>query len=401
MKVLVTGAHGFVGKNLCAALDNLKSRKDRTHPELFIEEVYEITRESSHEELMQACANADFVFHFAGINRPKDETEFMRGNYGFTGVLLDSLKEQHNCCPVMAASSIQASLLGRYAKSGYGISKLTMEKLLFEYEAETGAEVLVYRFANLFGKWSRPNYNSAVATFCYNIAHDLPIQVNDPATELELIYIDDLIQEMLNALKGNPHRCMCQGVQVFPDPQGKYCYVPVSHHVTLGYITELLYQYKGFSQSLMMPEIPEGSFEKKLYSTYLSFLPKEAVLFDMKMNQDHRGSFTELLKTKSNGQFSVNVSKPSITKGQHWHHSKWELFIVVSGHGLIQQRRIDSDEILEFEVSGEKIQAVYMLPGFTHNIINLSETEDLVTVMWANECFDSMHPDTYAKEVSQ
>ena len=387
MNILVTGANGFVGKNLVCALKNLRDGKDRTRPELSIDEIYEAGRNTTQEQLHDYCRKADFVFHLAGVNRPKDTAEFMTGNCGFTGSLLDTLKACGNTCPVMLASSAQASLEGRYAGSEYGKSKLAAENLLFRYAADTGAKVLVYRFPNLFGKWCKPNYNSAVATFCYNIAHDLPIQVNNPATELELGYIDDLVTELLDALEGKEHH------------DGQFCAVPVSHHATLETIVKLLREFHEQPETLLLPEIPAGSFAKKLYSTYLSYLPKEKIAFPLKMNMDARGSFTELLKTRNAGQFSVNISKPGITKGQHWHNSKWEFFMVVSGHGLIQERKIGTDEVLEFEVSGEQIEAVHMLPGYTHNIINLSNTENLVTLMWANEPFDPAHPDTYHEEV--
>ena len=399
MNILITGAAGFVGKNLTAALQNLRDGKDRTRPTLTIEEIYEYNRNTAPELLSEYCKKADFVFHLAGVNRPKNTVEFMTGNAGFSSLLLDTLKQCGNTCPVMLASSAQASLLGRYAGSEYGKSKLAGEQLFFDYAAQTGAEVLVYRFPNLFGKWCRPNYNSAVATFCHNMAHDLPIQVNDPATELELLYIDDLVSEMLDALEDHAHRCDYDGLTPQPNTAGRYCYVPVTHRATLGEIVGLLETFSAQPETLLMPEIPDGSFARKLYSTYLSYLPKEKVAFPLKMNVDARGSFTELLKTESCGQFSVNISKPGITKGQHWHHTKWEFFIVVSGRGLIQMRKIGSDEVLNFEVSGEKIEAVHMLPGYTHNIINLSETENLVTVMWANECFDASHPDTFFEEV--
>ena len=399
MNILITGAAGFVGKNLTAALQALRDGKDRTHPGLQIGQLYLYDIDSPAEVLEQGCKNADFVFNLAGVNRPQNAGEFMQGNFGFASSLLDTLKKYHNTCPVMLSSSIQATLVGRYANGEYGKSKKAGEELFFDYSAETGAKVLVYRFPNLFGKWCRPNYNSAVATFCNNLANDLPITVNDPAVELELLYIDDLIDEMLAALQGREHRCEFEGVDTVLTDDGRYCAAPVTHRVTLGRIVELLESFKAQPQTLVMPEIPQGSFEKKLYSTYLSYLPKEKVSFPLKMNQDPRGSFTELLKTEKCGQFSVNISKPGITKGQHWHHSKWEFFIVVSGKGLIQMRKIGSDEVLNFEVSGEKIEAVHMLPGYTHNIINLSDTEDLVTLMWANEPFDAQRPDTYREYV--
>lgn len=399
MKILVTGAKGFVGQNLVANLKNIQQGKNRTRPALQIDEIYEYDITSTQQELETYCAQADFVFNLAGVNRPKDQSEFMQGNFGFASTLLDTLKKHGNTCTVMLASSIQATLIGRYGESDYGKSKLAGEELFFAYAGETGAQVLVYRFPNLFGKWCRPNYNSVIATFCNNIANDLPIQVNDPNVELELLYIDDLVEEMLDALEGKAHRCNYDGLAAQAAADGRYCYAPTTHKVTLGEIVELLDLFKAQPQSLVMPEIPYNSFAKKLYSTYLSYLPAEKTIFDLKMNQDERGSFTELLKTLSCGQFSVNISKPGITKGEHWHNSKWEFFIVVAGHGLIQERRIGSDEIRKYEVSGDKIQAVQMLPGFTHNIINLSQTENLVTVMWANEQFDPQHPDTFGEKV--
>ena len=397
MNVLVTGARGFVGKNLCRALENIRDKKDRTR-NIEINHIFEYDIETPEEYLLDYAKNADFVFNLAGINRPKEEKDF-EGNYLFADKLLSALLECGNKCPVMLASSIQARLLGRYATSDYGKSKLQGENLLFDYGKKTGASVLVYRFPNLFGKWCRPNYNSAVATFCNNIANDLPIQVNDRATSLTLLYIDDLVEEMLNALEGKVHRCDYEGNDPVPRENGKFCYCPIYHTVTLGEIVDLLDTFKNQPKSLVMPEIPKGSFAKKLYSTYLSYLPREKACFDLKMNIDQRGSFTELLKTEKCGQVSVNISKPGITKGQHWHNSKWEFFIVVSGKGLIEQRRIGDDEVLRFEVSGEKIQAIHMLPGYTHNIINLSETEDLITVMWANEQFDKDKPDTFGEIV--
>lgn len=405
-KILVTGANGFVGKNLVASLENIRDGKDRVHKITGLEKVEDLQiycydMESTPDELEQYCKTADFVFHLAGINRPKEQSEFMEGNFGFTSILLDTLKKYNNTCPVMLASSIQATLIGRYGQSDYGKSKLVGEELFFEYVKETGAKVLVYRFPNLFGKWCRPNYNSVVATFCHNLANDLPIQVNDRAVELEMLYIDDLVEEMLLALNGAEHHCEFDGVRAVENAHGRYCYVPVTHDVTLGEIVDLLELFKAQPETLVMPEIPNNSFAKKLYSTYLSYLPKEKVAFPLKMNVDARGSFTELLKTEHCGQVSVNISKPSITKGQHWHHSKWEFFIVVSGHGLIEQRKLGTDEILEFEVSGDKIEAVHMLPGYTHNIINLSDTQDLVTVMWANEQFDANKPDTFFEPVEE
>ena len=394
MKVLVTGAKGFVGKNLVCALNNLKDGKDRTRPNIKIDEVYEYDIDSNISELDEYCKNADFVFNLAGVNRPKDPEEFKKGNFGFASTLLETLKKYGNKCPVMISSSIQATLIGRY-DGEYGRSKRDGENLLFDYANKTGAKVLVYRFPNLFGKWCRPNYNSAVATFCNNVANDLPITINDRSTELELLYIDDLVYEMFDALEGEEHRCEFDGLTAVENENGKFCFVPTTHRVTLGEISDLLEKFKSQPISLLMPEIPNNSFAKKLYSTYLSYLPKEKVAFPLKMNVDQRGSFTELLKTEKCGQFSVNISKPGITKGQHWHNSKWEFFIVVSGRGLIQERKIGTDEVIEFEVSGDKIEAVHMLPGYTHNIINLSETENLVTVMWANEQFDPNRPDTF------
>lgn len=407
MNILVTGAAGFVGKNLVASLKNIKENKDRTRPGLAIDEIFEYDVTTAPALLDTYCREADFVFNLAGVNRPKDQTEFMEGNFGFASTLLDTLKKYQNICPVMLSSSIQATLLGRYAGSEYGKSKLAGEELFFSYGQETGAKVLVYRFPNLFGKWCRPNYNSAVATFCNNIANDLPIQVNDPAVELELLYIDDLITEMLDALEGREHHCEFDDLNAVEQADGRYCFVPVTYKATLGEIVDLLHNFQRQPKTLLMPEIPEGSFTKKLYSTYLSYLPEDAAKFALKMNCDDRGSFTELLKTKNCGQFSVNISKPGITKGEHWHHSKWEFFIVVSGHGLIQERKIGLDEngnsypVRNYEVSGDKIEAVHMLPGYTHNIINLSDTEDLVTVMWANEMFDPQHPDTFGEKVEQ
>ena len=399
MNILVTGAKGFVGRNLCENLKNIRDGKNRTRPALRVESAFEYDLDTDPALLDEYCAKADFVFNLAGVNRPKEQSEFMQGNFGFASTLLDTLKKHANTCPVMLSSSIQATLIGRYGQSDYGKSKLAGEELFFAYEKETGAPVLVYRFPNLFGKWCRPNYNSAVATFCYNTAHDLPLTVNDPATELELLYIDDLVEEMLDALEGRPHRCDYDGLASIFGQDGRYCAAPVTHKVTLGEIVALLDAFKAQPATLLMPEIPAGSFAKKLYSTYLSYLPKEKTAFALKQNTDARGSFTELLKTENCGQFSVNVSLPGITKGQHWHNTKWEFFIVVSGHGLIQQRRVDSDEVLEFEVWGDKPTAVQMLPGYTHNIINLSDSENLVTLMWANELFDPTHPDTFGLPV--
>ena len=398
MKILVTGAHGFVGKNLCAALRNLRDGKDRTHPDLAIDEIFEYDLDTDPALLDGFCADCDFVFHLAGVNRPENPEEFMQGNFGFTSTLLETLKKHKNTSPVMISSSIQATCIGRY-DGEYGRSKKAGEELMLAYGEETGAKVLVYRFPNLFGKWCRPNYNSAVATFCNNIANDLPITVSDPAIGLELLYIDDLVDEMLLALEGREHHCEFEGIETRLTENGRYCAAPVTHKVTLGEIVSLLESFRDQPKTLVMPEIPVGSFAKKLYSTYLSYLPREKVSFPLKMNVDDRGSFTELLKTASCGQFSVNISKPGITKGQHWHHTKWEFFIVVSGHGLIEERKIGSDDVLRFEVSGEKIEAIHMLPGYTHNIINLSETENLVTVMWANESFDPAHPDTFFEVV--
>lgn len=398
MKILVTGAKGFVGKNLVCALNNLKDGKDRTRPNIKIDEIYRYDVDGTPAELDEYCKNADFVFNLAGVNRPKDPSEFKTGNFGFASELLATLKKHGNKCPVMLSSSVQATLIGRY-DGEYGRSKKAGEDLFFDYSKETGAKVLVYRFPNLFGKWCRPNYNSAVATFCYNTANDLPITVTDRAITLELLYIDDLVAEMLDALENVEHRCEFDGLTAIETKNGRFCFVPTTHKASLGEITDLLAEFKAQPQSLLMPEIPDNSFAKKLYSTYLSYLPKEKVAFPLKMNIDDRGSFTELLKTEKCGQFSVNVSKPGITKGKHWHNSKWEFFIVVSGRGLIRERKIGSDEMFEFFVSGDKIEAVHMLPGYTHEIINLSDTENLVTVMWANERFDPAHPDTFFEEV--
>lgn len=420
MKVLVTGAKGFVGKNLCAQLNNIKDGKAKCYgiapagqgsegvPS--IDEVFEYDLDSTPEQLDRWCAEADFVFNLAGVNRPKDNDEFMKGNFGFASTLLDTLKKHGNTCPVMLSSSAQASLTGRFGNSEYGRSKKAGEDLFLEYGRETGAKVLVYRFPNLYGKWCRPNYNSAVATFCNNIANDLPIQVNDPSVELELLYIDDLVDEMILALKGQEHRCEFEGLTVLPKPgkkdaegnvsgAGRYCYCPVTHKATLGKIVDLLHQFHDMPETLLIPEIPSDSFAKRLYSTYLSYLPKDKAIFDLRMNRDERGSFTELVHTLNCGQVSINISKPGVTKGQHWHNTKWEQFIVVKGHGLIQQRKEGSDDVLNFEVSGDKIQSVIMLPGYTHNIINLSETEDLVTVMYCNEIFNPERPDTYSDPV--
>lgn len=399
MKILVTGAKGFVGQNLCAQLNNIKEGKTKCYGNLTVSAVYEYDIDSTVEDLDKYCTDCDFVFNLAGVNRPQTTEEFMQGNFGFASLLLETLKKHGNTCPVMISSSIQATLAGRFGTSEYGKSKKAGEELMFEYEKETGAPVLVYRFPNLFGKWCRPNYNSAVATFCNNIANDLPIQVNDRSVEMELLYIDDLVDEMITALKGEDHRCEFDGVETVPTEGGRYCYCPITHKIALGEIVDLIYSFADQPKTLMIPEIPENSFAKKLYSTYLSYLPKEKVSFPLKMNVDDRGSFTELVHTLNCGQVSINISKPGITKGQHWHNTKWEFFIVVSGHGLIQQRRVGSDEVLNFEVSGDKIEAVHMLPGYTHNIINLSETENLVTVMYCNEIFNPNKPDTYFEPV--
>ena len=426
MKILVTGAKGFVGKNLCAQLNNIKDGKARCYGDLVIDEVYEYDLDSTPQQLDQWCKECDFVFNLAGVNRPKDNDEFMKGNFGFASTLLDTLKAHGNNCPVMLSSSQQASLTGRFGNSEYGRSKKAGEDLFLAYGKGTGAKVLVYRFPNLYGKWCRPNYNSAVATFCNNIANDLPITVNDPSVELELLYIDDLVDEMIHALKGEEHHCEFEGLEVIPmngantdcknktdneksvqsdksvfEKKGRYCYCPVTHKATLGEIVELLHKFADMPTTLMIPEIPADSFAKRLYSTFLSYLPKEKAIFDLKMNVDNRGSFTELVHTLNCGQVSINISKPGITKGEHWHNTKWEQFIVVSGHGLIQLRKEGTDEVLNYEVSGDKIQSVIMLPGYTHNIINLSDTEDLVTVMYCNEIFDPCKPDTYFDKVEK
>ena len=398
-KILVTGAKGFVGKNLCANLRNIQEGKDKTRPDLKIDEVFEYDIDTDPALLDEFCQKADFVFNLAGVNRPQNQEEFMQGNFGFASTLLDTLKKYGNKCPVMLSSSQQASLTGRFGNSEYGRSKKAGEDLFLKYQEETGAKVLIYRFPNLFGKWCRPNYNSAVATFCNNIANDLPIQVNDASVELELLYIDDLVDEMLNCLEGKEHRCEFDGLDVLDGPLGRYCYCPVTHKVTLGRIVELLHEFAEQPKTLTIPEIPFNSFEKKLYSTYLSYLPKEKVAFPLKMNVDDRGSFTELVHTLNCGQVSINISKPGITKGQHWHNTKWEFFIVVSGHGLIQERKLGTDEVIEFEVTGDNIQCIHMLPGYTHNIINLSETENLVTVMYCNEIFNPNKPDTFFEKV--
>ena len=401
MNILVTGAKGFVGKNLCAQLRTIAEGKNKSYGEINIGNIYEYDIDSTAEQLDEYCQKADFVFNLAGVNRPQNSEEFMQGNFGFASTLLDTLRKHNNRCPVMLSSSIQATLVGRYAEGDYGKSKKAGEELFFAYGAETGARVLVYRFPNLFGKWCRPNYNSAVATFCNNIANDLPIMVNDRSTCLELLYIDDLVDEMIATLKGEEHHCEFEGVDTILTPEGRYCAAPITHKVTLGEIVDLLEMFRKQPETLQVPEIPYNSFAKKLYSTYLSYLPKEKVSFPLKMNVDARGSFTELLRSEKCGQVSINISKPGITKGEHWHNTKWEFFIVVSGHGLIQERKLGTDEVIEFEVSGEKIEAIHMLPGYTHNIINLSETEDLVTVMWANESFDPAHPDTFFEKVVQ
>lgn len=399
MKVLVTGAKGFVGKNLCAQLNNIKTGKAKCYGDLVIDEVFEYDIDSAPEQLDQWCRECDFVFNLAGVNRPQDPKEFMEGNFGFATVLLNTLKKYKNNCPVMISSSIQATLAGRFGTSEYGKSKKAGEEQMFEYGSETGAKVLVYRFPNLYGKWCRPNYNSAVATFCNNIANDLPITVNDPTVDMELLYIDDLVEEMICALRGEEHHCEFDGVETVLTPDGRYCAAPITHHVKLGEIVDLLHQFAEMPKTLMIPEIPADSFAKRLYSTYLSYLPKEKAIFDLKMNVDNRGSFTELVHTLKCGQVSINISNPGITKGEHWHHTKWEQFIVVSGHGLIQLRKEGTDEVFNYEVSGDKIQSVIMLPGYTHNIINLSDTQDLVTVMYCNEIFNPERPDTFFDKV--
>ena len=399
MKILVTGAKGFVGRNLCAQLNNIREGKARCYGDLQIDKVYEYDLDSAPEQLEEWCRECDFVFNLAGVNRPKDPEEFMKGNFGFANTLLDTLKKYGSKAPVMLSSSAQASLAGRFGNSEYGRSKKAGEDLFLQYGQENGVKVLVYRFPNLYDKWCRPNYNSAIATFCNNIANDLPITVNDPSVELEMLYIDDLVEEMILALKGKEHRCEFDGLEVLPVADGRYCYCPVTHRATLGEIVELLERFRKIPETLMMPEMPAGSFAKRLLSTYLSYLPKEKAVFDLKTNSDRRGSFTELVHTLNCGQVSVNISRPGVTKGQHWHNTKWEQFIVVSGHGLIQMRREGTDEVIEYEVSGDRIQSVIMLPGYTHNIINLSDTQDLVTVMYANEIFNPEHPDTYSDPV--
>ena len=401
MKILVTGAKGFVGRNLCAQLNNIREGKACCYGDLQIDKVYEYDLDSAPEQLEEWCRECDFVFNLAGVNRPKDPEEFMKGNFGFANTLLDTLKKYGSKAPVMLSSSAQASLAGRFGNSEYGRSKKAGEDLFLQYGQENGVKVLVYRFPNLYGKWCRPNYNSAIATFCNNIANDLPITVNDPSVELEVLYIDDLVDEMVLALKGQEHRCEFDGLEVLPAEDGRYCYCPVTHRATLGEIVDLLEKFRKIPETLMMPEMPAGSFAKRLLSTYLSYLPKEKAVFDLKTNGDDRGTFTELVHTPNCGQVSVNISRPGVTKGQHWHHTKWEQFIVVSGHGLIQMRKEGTDEIIEYEVSGDKIQSVIMLPGYTHNIINLSDTQDLVTVMYANETFDPERPDTYFDPVEK
>lgn len=414
MKILVTGSNGFVGQNLVWNLKEIRDGKNRSRPDLVINEIYEFDINSPLSDLEYACSRADFVFNFAGVNRPKEQTAFMEGNYGFAGMLLDMLKSCGNQCPVMLASSIQASMVGRFRNSEYGKSKFKGEGLFWKYGEETGAKILIYRFPNLFGKWSKPNYNSAVATFCHAFANDFEYQVSDPETELELVYIDDLVEEMLDALDGNEHRCdyplddSHTGIEAVENPNGQYCYVPLTYHITLGRIIECLKSFKSMPETLFVPEIPDRTFVKKLYSTYLSYLPENKIAYTLKSNVDNRGNFTELIRTPNCGQVSINVVKPGMVRGEHWHNSKWEIFIVVSGHGLIQERRIGINPdtgkeypIIEFEVTGEQMRAVQMLPGYTHNIKNLSRTNDLVTVMWANETFDPAHPDTYFEPVAE
>lgn len=399
MKILVTGAKGFVGKKLCSQLKNIKEGKAKCYGNLVIEEVFEFDLDSTPEQLDEWCKDCDFVFNLAGVNRPQDPKDFMEGNFGFASVLLNTLKKHRNKATVMLSSSAQASLSERFGNSEYGRSKKAGEDLFLDYGKENDVKVCVYRFPNLYGKWCRPNYNSAVATFCNNIANNLPITVNDPSVELELLYIDDLVEEMICVLKGEEHHCEFEGLEVIPSAVGRYCYCPVTHKTTLGEIVNLLHRFEEMPRTLMIPEIPADSFAKRLYSTYLSYLPKENAIFDLKMNCDNRGSFTELVHTLKCGQVSINISKPGITKGEHWHHTKWEQFIVVSGHGLIRMRKEGTDEVLNYEVSGDKIQSVIMLPGYTHNIINLSDTENLVTVMYCNEIFDSNRPDTFFDKV--
>lgn len=409
MKILVTGAKGFVGRNLCCQLNNIKEGKARCYGDLQVDEVFEYDIDSTPEQLDSWCGECDFVFNLAGVNRPKDNDEFMKGNFGFASTLLDTLKKHHNTCPVMLSSSQQASLTGRFGNSEYGRSKKAGEDLFLEYGKETGAKVLVYRFPNLYGKWCRPNYNSAIATFCNNIANDLPIQVNDRSVQMEVLYIDDLVEEMIRALKSQEHHCEFEGLDVLPSAEGRYCFCPVTHKTTLGEIVDTIYEcaraVRAVPDSAEGPstalEMPQDGLRYRLMSTFLSYLPKEKAIFDLKMNVDPRGSFTELVHTLNCGQVSINISKPGITKGQHWHNSKWEQFIVVSGHGLIQMRKEGSDEVIEYEVSGDRIQSVIMLPGYTHNIINLSQTEDLVTVMYCNEVFNPERPDTYFDKVEK
>ena len=401
MKILVTGAKGFVGKNLCAQLHNIREGKNKSYGELTISEVFEYDIDSTLDQLDTYCQSCDFVFNLAGVNRPQNQEEFMQGNYGFASTLLDLLRKHNNLCPVMLSSSIQATLVGRYGEGDYGKSKRAGEELFFDYAATTGAKVLVYRFPNLFGKWCRPNYNSAVATFCHNIAHNLPITVNDRSTLLELLYIDDLVDEMIAALQGKEHRCEFEGIETIITPNGRYCAAPITHKVTLGEIVDLLNSFHAQSTTLVMPEIGYNTFAKKLYTTYISYLPKERIAYPLKRNIDERGSFTEIMRTEKCGQMSVNISKPGITKGEHWHDSKWEMFVVVSGHGMIEMRPLNGNEVIRFEVSGEKVEVVQTLPGYTHNIVNLSDTDDLITIIWANEAFDPQHPDTFYEKVNK
>ncbi len=399
MNILVTGAKGFVGRNLCTNLKTIQDGRNKTRPSLKIDKIFEYDVDTDPALLDEYCAQSEFVFNLAGVNRPKEQSEFMEGNFGFASTLLDTLKKYKNTCPVMLSSSQQASLTGRFGNSEYGRSKKAGEELFLRYQQETGSKVLIYRFPNLFGKWCRPNYNSAIATFCNNIANDLPIQVNDRSVEMELLYIDDLVTEMLDALEGKEHRCEFDGLEVIDNPKGQYCYCPVTHKTTLGGIVDMIYSFAEQPKTLMIPEIPENSLAKKMYSTYISYLPQNKFAFPLKMNIDDRGSFTELIHTLNSGQVSINISKPGITKGQHWHNTKWEFFIVVAGHGLIQERKLGTEEIIEFEVSGDNIQCIHMLPGYTHNIINLSETENLVTVMYCNEIFNPNKPDIYYETV--